>query len=147
MTSLKNLFIIRTDQQTEVWMQQVSGKTPEEKKEQSRAGYRLLAEMVKTRYGYDFWKETDPVVRTETGKPYLRLHPELFFNISHSGDRIACALGDAPVGLDIQYHREIKVEQTARKICNPEEWKLFQQADTERGKKDVLFQIWTKKES
>ena len=102
------------DQQTEVWMQQVSGKTPEEKKEQSRAGYRLLAEMVKTRYGYDFWKETDPVVRTETGKPYLRLHPERFFNISHSGDWIACALGDA---------------------------------DTERGKKDVLFQIWTKKES
>lgn len=61
--------------------------------------YRLLAEMVKTRYGYDFWKEADPVVRTETGKPYLRLHPELFFNISHSGDWIACALGDAPVGL------------------------------------------------
>ena len=51
------------------------------------------------------------------------------------------------MGLDIQYHREIKAEQTARKICNPEEWKLFQQADTERGKKDVLFQIWTKKES
>ena len=24
-------------------------------------------------------KETDPVVRTETGKPYLRLHPELIF--------------------------------------------------------------------
>lgn len=43
-------------QQTEVWMQQVSGKTPEEKKEQSRAGYRLLAEMVKMRYGYDFGK-------------------------------------------------------------------------------------------
>ena len=73
------------DQQTEVWMQQVSGKTPEEKKEQSRAGYRLLAEMVKTRYGYDFWKETDPVVRTETGKPYLRLHPELFFNRLRAG--------------------------------------------------------------
>ena len=136
-----------TDQQTEVWMQQVSGKTPEEKKEQSRAGYRLLAEMVKTRYGYDFWKETDPVVRTETGKPYLRLHPELFFNISHSGDWIACALGDAPVGLDIQYHREIKVEQTARKICTPDEWKTFMQAGTEKGKKDFLFQIWTKKES
>ena len=38
------------DQQTEVWMKQVSGKTPEEKKEQSRSGYRLLAEMIKTRY-------------------------------------------------------------------------------------------------
>ena len=135
------------DQQTEVWMQQVSGKTPEEKKEQSRAGYRLLAEMIKTRYAYDPEKETDSVMRTETGKPYLRLHPELFFNISHSGEWIACALGNVPVGIDIQYHREINLEQTAGKICTPQEWKLFTQADTEKEKKNILFQIWTKKES
>ena len=67
------------DQQTEVWMQQVSGKTPEEKKEQSRAGYRLLAGNGKNEnMDNDFWKETDPVVRTETGKPYLRLHLNCF---------------------------------------------------------------------
>lgn len=74
------------DQQTEVWMKQVSGKTPEERKEQSRSGYRLLAEMIKTRYAYDLEKETDSVMRTETGKPYLRLLRNFFFNISHSGD-------------------------------------------------------------
>lgn len=135
------------DQQTEVWMQQVSGRTPEEKKEQSRAGYWMLVDMVKTKYGHDLEKETDPVMRAETGKPYLRLHPELFFNISHSGEWITCAMGNVPVGIDIQYHRKIKLEQTAKKICNPEEWELFQQADTEREKMDFLFQIWTKKES
>lgn len=86
-------------------------------------------------------------MRTETGKPYLRLHPELFFNISHSGEWIACVLGNVPVGIDIQYHREIKLEQTARKICTSDEWKTFMQAGTEKGKKDFLFQIWTKKES
>lgn len=121
--------------------------TREEKKEQSRSGYRLLAEMIKKRYAYDLEKETDSVMRTETGKPYLRLHPELFFNISHSGEWIACVLGNVPVGIDIQYHREIKLEQTARKICTPDEWKTFMQAGTEKGKKDFLFQIWTKKES
>ena len=82
-----HIFWKSKDQQTEVWMKQVSGKTPEEKKEQSRSGYRLLAEMIKTRYAYDLEKETDSVMRTETGKPYLRLHPELFFNISHSGEK------------------------------------------------------------
>ena len=56
-------------------------------------------------------------------------------------------LGNVPVGIDIQYHREIKLEQTARKICTPDEWKTFIQAGTEKGKKDFLFQIWTKKES
>ena len=118
-----HIFWKSQDQQTEVWMKQVSGKTPEEKKEQSRSGYRLLAEMIKTRYAYDLEKETDSVMRTETGKPYLRLHPELFFNISHSGEWIACVLGNVPVG------------------------KLFTQADTEKEKKNILFQIWTKKES
>ena len=97
-----HIFWKSPDQQTEVWMKQVSGKTPEEKKEQSRSGYRLLAEMIKTRYAYDLEKETDSVMRTETGKPYLRLHPELFFNISHSGEWIACALGNVPVGIDIR---------------------------------------------
>ena len=87
-----HIFWKSPDQQTEVWMKQVSGKTPEEKKEQSRSGYCLLAEMIKTRYAYDLEKETDSVMRTETGKPYLRLHPELFFNISHSGEWIACVL-------------------------------------------------------
>ena len=105
-----HIFWKSPDQQTEVWMKQVSGKTPEEKKEQSRSGYCLLAEMIKTRYAYDLEKETDSVMRTETGKPYLRLHPELFFNISHSGEWIACVLGNVPVGIDIQYHREIKLE-------------------------------------
>ncbi len=104
-----HIFWKSPDQQTEVWMKQVSGKTPEEKKEQSRSGYCLLAEMIKTRYAYDLEKETDSVMRTETGKPYLRLHPELFFNISHSGEWIACVLGNVPVGIDIQYHREIKL--------------------------------------
>ena len=46
-----HIFWKSPDQQTEVWMKQVSGKTPEEKKEQSRSGYRLLAEMIKTRFG------------------------------------------------------------------------------------------------
>ena len=41
-----HIFWKSPDQQTEVWMKQVSGKTPEEKKEQSRSGYRLLAEKI-----------------------------------------------------------------------------------------------------
>lgn len=111
------------------------------------AGYRLLAEMVKMRYGYDFWKETDPVVRTETGKPYLRLHPELSFNISHSGDWIACALGDAPVGLDIQYHREIKVEQTARKSATRRNGNFFNRQIRSGGKRMFCFRSGQKKKA
>lgn len=131
----------------EVWMQQICGDTPEQKKEQSRAGYCLLAEMAKNMYGYDLKEENNPVVRTTTGKPYLRLHRELFFNISHSGNWIVCVLGSVPAGIDIQYHRKIAIEKTAERICNPEEWKLFMKMRTEEEKEKLLFDIWTKKES
>lgn len=38
----------------------------------------------------------------EHGKPLLRNHPELHFSLSHSGTLVACALGDEPVGVDVQ---------------------------------------------
>ena len=76
-----HIFWKSQDQQTEVWMKQVSGKTPEEKKEQSRSGYCLLAEMIKTRYAYDLEKETDSVMRTETGN-HICVCIRNFFSIS-----------------------------------------------------------------
>ena len=65
-------------------------------------GISSVSRMIKTRYAYDLEKETDSVMRTETGKPYLRLHPELFFQYQHSGEWIACGAGKCPCGIDIQ---------------------------------------------
>lgn len=52
------------------------------------------------------------------GKPYLRDYPNAQFNISHSGQFVACAVYDRPIGLDIQkivpYHRDV-----AKRIFKP----------------------------
>lgn len=41
------------------------------------------------------------VERNEYGKPYL-LSGELFFNLSHSGGVIACAVAEVEVGVDVE---------------------------------------------
>lgn len=122
-------------------------ETPEEKKEQSLAGYHLLYQMVQERYGCQLEAERNPIAQREKGKPYLRFHPGLHFNISHSGEWVICALGSVEVGIDIQYHRKIQVEKTAEKICNPTERSQMDAASDAARKQQELFRIWTKKES
>ena len=36
------------------------------------------------------------------GKPYLINDPHIFFNISHSGDWVVCAINDCEIGIDIE---------------------------------------------
>ena len=61
--------------------------------------YDLLALAVKEQFGLS---PLPPVVREERGKPFFPGHPELCFNLSHSGGLALCALDGAPVGADIQ---------------------------------------------
>lgn len=60
----------------------------------------LLLSGLEEAYGLHF--SADRIVKDEKGKPYLSGYPEFFVSLSHSGDYIACALGDNPVGIDIE---------------------------------------------
>jgi 4'-phosphopantetheinyl transferase len=53
----------------------------------------------------------------EHGKPLL---DGLHFSLSHSGDCVACAVSDQPVGLDIQQQRTVGVRLVER-IANPDD--------------------------
>lgn len=81
----------------------------------------------------------------EMGKPKLETPEQLHFNISHSGSRVICALGDRELGCDIEkigrYHRK-----TAERFA-PEEFR-FIEACREGAEQDRAFcRIWTMKES
>ena len=54
-------------------------------------------------YGLDGEKIT--IERNAHGKPYLPGHPQICFNISHSGEYAACAFASIPIGMDLQQHR------------------------------------------
>ena len=42
------------------------------------------------------------IERGTFGKPYLAQRPDVHFNVSHSGTLVVCAVGEAPVGADVE---------------------------------------------
>lgn len=81
----------------------------------------------------------------ENGKPYLSEHPDLHFNLSHSGSYVCCALGDRPVGVDIQKITDVKKGLAERFFTEEDNRKLHQCSEKERKK--LFFRMWSIKES
>ena len=76
------------------------------------------------------------------GKPYLKNYPELFFNISHSGEYAALAVSDKEIGIDTE-----KLRTGKRKLAN----RFFSKdecAALDTAWSDSAFtRTWTRKES
>lgn len=79
----------------------------------------------------------------EFGKPYLSDYPEVHFNISHSGQYVACAVCNRPIGVDVQiitpYHPDV-----AMKVCSNLE---LAQINASSNHAEEFTKIWTKKEA
>lgn len=78
------------------------------------------------------------------GKPFFEGANNPFFNISHSGDWVVCALSEQPVGIDIEAINEIDIFLFFPYL-SPLEKQLFthqQNADL-----SLFYRIWTLKES
>lgn len=85
-------------------------------------------------------------VEGEHGKPALADHPDLHFNLSHSGTLVACALGGHPVGVDVQTIVNPSPGLVNYTLDEREIAHLEAQADDEN--KSLYFtKLWTLKES
>ena len=83
------------------------------------------------------------IAYTSDGKPYLKDEPGVWFNISHSGQYVACAVCDNPVGIDIQMIVPYRPD-TARRVCSAAELKMLENSRVP----DVDFiKLWTQKEA
>ncbi len=72
-------------------------------------------------------------------KPHCTL--PIDFNISHSGDLVACAIAaDGRVGIDVERRREVRIE-AFQKFLHPHE-RVWVGADQRR-----FFELWTQKEA
>ena len=80
---------------------------------------------------------------TESGKPYLPHHPDIHFNLSHSGAIAVCAVSDRPVGVDVEMLRSANWK-VIRRFFHPKEilW-LESSSDPDRD----FTRLWTHKES
>ena len=81
----------------------------------------------------------------EHGKPTFVSHPELHFNISHSGTLVACALGDQPVGVDVQTLVNPSPSLVSYTMSKKEIAQL-EALNTDEEKKMLFTQLWTLKE-
>ena len=104
---------------------------------QDVAWQHILADILKKDYGVE---NCPPILKDEYGKPYIENH-EVEFNVSHSGEYLAIAVSEHPVGIDIQGPKVIR-EGTFRKVVQPQEESLV----GKEREKDFL-RLWTLKES
>lgn len=128
---------------TKIYYTCMPGRMPEEeKKRESEVGRLLLAHGLRELYGLKLSGET--IARNRYGKPYLENHPEIQFNISHSGDFVICAVGPGEVGIDIEKHRSLDFKRLARKAFLEEECRKLEQSEDPM---EYFFDTWTLKEA
>ena len=80
-----------------------------------------------------------------SGKPFLTDYPELFFNLSHSGDRVFCAISHKEVGCDVERIGSANFS-VANRFFSKEECRIIADAPAEE-QNAMFFRIWTLKES
>ena len=81
--------------------------------------------------------------RNEHGKPFLKDHSELHFNLSHCKNGIAVVVADTPVGIDIESYQRVG-DSLLRYAMNEEERRLIQ---TSNDPVRTFTEYWTKKEA
>ena len=81
--------------------------------------------------------------RLPGGKPFFPDRPEIHFNLSHSGPLALCAVGDAPVGADVEVIRP-RWEGLPRRVLSEGEYRWF----AGRGSRWAdFYTLWTLKEA
>lgn len=94
----------------------------------------------------DFADEDIKFGEGDKGKPYLINTPSpVFFNVSHAGDYVVCALGDAQVGIDVEEIRDKDIK-CARAVLTKRELDIWNRL-SESCKVEEFYRIWTIKES
>ncbi|MCK4766730.1 MAG: 4'-phosphopantetheinyl transferase superfamily protein [Candidatus Aminicenantes bacterium] len=78
------------------------------------------------------------------GKPVLQNRDNFHFNLTHSGDWIACAVDSNPVGIDIERIEPLDLDNISRRYFSEDEHRyLLSQSD----RLAHFFMLWTLKES
>ena len=111
-------------------------------KHMSEMGGRLLEYAVSRLYRIGIPELTRG--RENHGKPYFINHPEIRFNISHTGNLVMCAVSDFEIGIDVQEKEQINTDRIAKKIMSPGEYEKYL-AGSER--RDFFYRVWVMKES
>lgn len=85
------------------------------------------------------------ICENEHGKPFVKNRTDAYFNISHTGRYVACGVGDAPVGVDVEEIKPVDLK-IAERFFNMNEYNYLL-AQSEALRTERFFELWTMKES
>ena len=88
---------------------------------------------------------TNPLFKTgKYGKAYISNFENIYFNLSHSGKMVLCAISDREVGVDIEYiDHEIDLSIAQHYFYNKE----YESIMNSQNPADEFFKYWVLKES
>lgn len=102
--------------------------------------YALLASLLWETEGM---KTLPPIARRPGGKPWFPDYPHLHFSVSHSGGLSLCALGEGPIGADLERVRP-RSPGLPRYALSNREYAWFR----DRGSRwEDFYALWTLKEA
>ena len=82
----------------------------------------------------------------EFGKPFLAGTDDFNFNVSHSSEWIVCAVGNRPLGVDIEKIKEIEIGDMVKYFFSRQELETIKKiSDCDKIK--YFYELWTLKES
>ncbi|MEI8199635.1 MAG: 4'-phosphopantetheinyl transferase superfamily protein [Eubacteriales bacterium] len=109
--------------------------------EQSDMSQHLLRTGMSGEHGIDV--VNDDIIRNAWGKPFLKDHPDIYFNVSHCTGGVALSISSFRTGIDIEKVRSFS-EITARKILADNELETIKNS---KYPELDFFRFWTLKES
>lgn len=109
-------------------------------RKQCAAAYLLLKRALKGVYGIS---ESPVFDYNEGGKPTLKDHPAIHFNISHCEKAVACVVADRPVGIDVEETNRYK-DSIARYAMNDKE---YDEINNSANPDETFTKLWTMKEA
>lgn len=128
------------------WRQEVVMRYKfESGRRESALAFRLLQQMLSE---YDASIDTANIEFEIAGhgKPFLRSHADVCFNLSHCKYAVACAVGSEPVGIDIECTGRYK--QSLAEYCMSKDELEWITASSDATETDHRFtELWTRKEA
>ncbi len=104
-------------------------------------GRLLLVKLMTEKYHYTQEAILDHLEYTRQGRPFIAGCDD--FNISHSGRLVACAMGCAKIGIDVEWIRPIALYEVESALTAAQRQSIKQSSDPTRE----FYMIWTMKES
>ncbi|MCD7835951.1 MAG: 4'-phosphopantetheinyl transferase superfamily protein [Lachnospiraceae bacterium] len=80
------------------------------------------------------------------GKPYIKERP-FFYNISHSGDYVFCAVSDREIGVDIQKKVPADFVRLAERFFSDREAGALRESSDDSSVRELFYRLWTRKEA